>query len=100
MPDKIIVLDIAPAEQMLLDVAEDVTTLVLDEEGAVGTGGVKVEEYKGEYIVIPSSAEQKLATKQRFLTDDVTVTEIPYFETSNNSGGTTVFIGKEIEING
>ena len=32
--------------------------------------------------------------------DDVTVKKIPFYNVSNTAGGTTVYIGKEVEING
>lgn len=48
--------------------------------------------YTGDYEVIPTSSVQTLATNDKVMTDDVTVREIPYYETSNVSG-TTVYIG-------
>lgn len=58
------------------------------------------ETYEGEYEVIPTFDRQVLETKNKFMENNVTVTEIPVFETSNTAGGTTVYIGKEIEIYG
>lgn len=84
MPDKILVLDIAPSELLLLDLDADKTE--------------RAEKYDGEYIVTPSVEQQTLATADKLLTDDVTVKEIPFYEVSNNSGGTTVYIGNEVEI--
>lgn len=49
--------------------------------------------YEGEYVVIPKSYDQNLETKGLRMKDDVTVTEIPYYETTNESGGYTVVIG-------
>lgn len=62
-------------------------------------GGINVNpapEYEGEYEVIPKVIEQKLPTANKLLTEDIKIKEIPYFETSNTSGGHTVFIGKEV----
>ena len=89
MSENILVLEMeaAQSEELLLD---------LDMSG----GGEKYKEYTGEYTVIPSLSEQTLETKQKLMKENLTVMEIPYFETSNNSGGTTVYIGKEIEIDG
>lgn len=53
-------------------------------------------DYTGSYEVTPKTSEQSLKTKDRHLTDDVTVKAIPFFETSNNSGGNTVYIGSEV----
>lgn len=53
------------------------------------------EPYEGEYQVTPKVSEQILPTKQRVMLDNLTVLSIPYFETSNNSGGNTVYIAKE-----
>jgi len=49
--------------------------------------------YNGKYEVIPAAYEQSLETKGLKMTDDVIVTEIPYYETTNESGGYTVIIG-------
>ena len=49
--------------------------------------------YDGEYEVTPSSEEQVLATAGCSLTDDITISSIPYYEVSNDYGGTTVTIG-------
>ncbi len=52
--------------------------------------------YEGDYVVKPKMHEETvLATNGKLMNDDVTVLEIPYFETSNLSGGTTVYIATE-----
>lgn len=51
--------------------------------------------YDGEYIVTPKTVEQTLGTAEKFMTDDVTVREIPYYEVSNTSG-ITVYIADNI----
>ena len=53
--------------------------------------------YEGTYEVTPDVSEQKLETKEKIMRDDVIIKEIPFFETSNNSGGTTVYIADLIE---
>lgn len=54
-------------------------------------------DYTGEYDVTPKVTEQSLKTKDKHLTDDVTIKAIPYFNVGNNSGGSTVYIGSEVE---
>ena len=50
--------------------------------------------YDGEYVVTPKAWEEVILETQGYLMrDDVTVLEIPYFETSNLSGGKTAIIG-------
>lgn len=49
--------------------------------------------YSGPYEVTPHSYEQTLETAQQLMTDNVTVHEIPYWETSNLSDGLTAYIG-------
>lgn len=52
------------------------------------------ERYEGEYEVVPASTKKTLKTKNKVMTNDVTVKEIPYKETPNAIGrGTTVRIG-------
>lgn len=53
-----------------------------------------VPQYEGTYEVTPKVTEQTLPTAQKFLARDVTIEKIPYFEVSNNSGGTTASIGE------
>lgn len=52
------------------------------------------EPYDGDYKIIPSITEQILETKNKYLIDNVTVTQIPYHTVSNESGGKTVTIGE------
>lgn len=49
--------------------------------------------YTGEYVVIPTFAEQNLDTSGKLMIDDVSVKAIPVSYTSNLSGGNTVYIG-------
>lgn len=56
----------------------------------------RVEYYNGNYTVTPKVEKQELETRQKFLTENVKIKEIPFFEVSNTEGGQTVFIGKEL----
>ena len=73
------------------------------DEGRVLTasGGVAVwqglPKYTGEYSVTPEvDTVQTLETAGKYLTNDVTVNAIPDYEVSNEAGGNTFIIGKEI----
>ena len=58
---------------------------------------VDTEVYDGAYEVTPQAHEEQiLPTKNKRMTDDVTVLRVPYFETSNIYGN-TVFIASEVE---
>ena len=61
--------------------------------GNIAIGGVE-ETYKGSYIVTPKVYPQSLPTKNKLMKSDVSILEIPYYETSNLSGK-TVYIGGE-----
>lgn len=53
--------------------------------------------YEGPYEATPKARAQTiLETSGKFMDDDVTVLEIPYYETSNLAGGTTAYIAKEV----
>ena len=53
--------------------------------------------YQGPYDVIPKAhTMQTLETNDKYMEDDVRVHEIPYYETSNLSGGTTCYIANEL----
>ena len=54
----------------------------------------KRDTYEGDYAVTPSTSEQRLATANKVLEQDVVIKEIPYSEVSNLAGGNTVYIGK------
>lgn len=56
------------------------------------------ETYEGSYEITPSVHSQTLFTKQKFMTDDLTIKEIPYYETSNLQG-ITVYIADSLEDN-
>lgn len=62
----------------------------------VVSNNVAVDHYKGDYTVTPKVEKQELATRQKFLTENVKIKEIPFFEVSNTEGVQTVFIGKEL----
>ena len=53
-------------------------------------------KYTGDYIVTPKVEPQTLPTNGKVMGDDVTVKSIPFFNVSNTSGGSTVFIGSEV----
>ena len=62
---------------------------------AYSSGGVK---YEGDYEVTPTVDGLELNTKDKYMSDDVTIRAIPFYEVSNTSGGNTVYIAGEIEM--
>lgn len=58
------------------------------------------DTYEGDYTVVPKAEAQELLTKKKYMDDNVTITAIPYFDVANPSGGQTIYIGSEVEING
>lgn len=65
---------------------------IIDITFEAGMGG-RLPNYTGAYEVIPKAhVEQILETKNKSMTDDVTVHEIPYSEVTNPEGGKTVNI--------
>ena len=59
--------------------------------------GTKYEEYTGEYEITPKAHKtQTINTKNKLLTQDIVVSEVPYTEASNGAG-TTVYIAKEVD---
>ena len=59
--------------------------------GSVNTS-TSAPPYTGSYDIIPSIEEQTLNNKNKLLSDDLSIKEIPYFETSNPYGE-TIYIG-------
>lgn len=60
----------------------------------------EADPYTGAYEITPAVESQTLPTAQKLMTQDMQIKAIPYFETSNNSDGKTVYIGSEVEIYG
>ena len=52
--------------------------------------------YAGSYEVTPKIAEQVLATKQKYMKDDLKINAIPCYDVSNSAGGSTVYIAREL----
>ena len=65
--------------------------ILLEASLDIGSGG-RLPNYTGDYTVIPKVYEQTLVTKNKSMTDDVTVEAVPYAEVSNPSGGVTANI--------
>lgn len=64
--------------------------------GEVQTVSIGGELYTGDYAVTPKVEQQIMPTKGKLLAKDVTVLPIPFYNVSNTSGGSTVFIAKEM----
>lgn len=60
------------------------------------SGGGDHPVYEGEYNVTPKIETQTLPTKEKVMADDIKIKAIPFFNVSNTSGGSTVYIGKEV----
>ena len=72
------------------------TTLIENGEFVVGPKlGNSNLYYEGSYEVDPQKNIQVLETKDRVLTDDITVLGIYYYEVTNDTGGKTVTIGRD-----
>lgn len=53
--------------------------------------------YSGPYMVTPKAEEaQVLPTERTVLLSDITVKKVPLYQTSNNSGGNTIYIATEV----
>lgn len=55
-----------------------------------------IEYYKGDYAVTPKVTAQTLPTAQKTMGEDLTVLAIPFYNVSNNSGGKTIYIAREV----
>lgn len=72
---------------------EEVCSITIDVEE--GIQGEMLPYYEGRYEVTPRKIQQKLNTKDKSMSKDVTIFAIPYNEVSNPYGGKTVTIGIE-----
>lgn len=53
-------------------------------------------EYEGPYEVTPKVEAQTLETAGKIMQSNVEIHKIPYFEVDNTSGGSTVYIAKDL----
>ena len=60
------------------------------------TAAPEVDMYEGSYSVTPKVEEQTIPTARKYLLEDMQIKAIPMFETSNEQGGTTVYIANEV----
>lgn len=68
--------------------------------GTVVVNHTEGERYTGNYEITPKVDEtQTLQTRNKVMSDDVTIFQIPFFQTSNLYGD-TIYIGSEVELNG
>ena len=68
-------------------------------EISIYSGETTKKKYEGSYLITPSTDQDVvLKTKDKLMTDDLTLKKIPFHETSNDSGGVTIYIGKEVEV--
>ena len=73
--------------------------LSLDEETAFDIGFSEsirpsdIPPYEGSYEAIPGVDAQSLPTRNRWLSSDLVVQAIPYYEVDNTERGTTAIIG-------
>ena len=64
--------------------------------GAENSKNSASDIYTGEYEVTPKANKaQVLDTSDKLLKDDIIINEVPYYETTNASGGMTTYIAKE-----
>lgn len=95
--DKVLTIDLEVmqnAQPIEMSVVNESEPIALTVEYAGGGGG-RLPNYDGAYEVTPRKVIQSLATKNKSMTDNVTIFEIPYAEVSNPSGGLTATIGIE-----
>lgn len=85
------VLENSNVYELAVDKTVNEFTLTLDT--AVIAEITDVDKYEGDYIITPLAYEsQILETKQKLCTENIVVKEVPKWETSNQSGGYTVYI--------
>lgn len=75
-------------------IQQEPVTVQVDAVTRTSAGVVPV--YDGPYEAIPKVEAQTLPTAKKLMTDDVTVHGVPFYEVSNDQGGNTVYIAKEL----
>ena len=75
-------------------IQQDPVTVQVD--AVTRTSASDAPVYDGPYEAIPKVDAQTLPTAKKLMTDDVTVHGVPFYEVSNDQGGNTVYIAKEL----
>ena len=52
--------------------------------------------FSGPYNVVPKVNAQTLETADKYMTQDVSVDAVPFYSVSNQYGGNSVYIAKEL----
>lgn len=66
------------------------------ETDSEGGNTTEYDTYTGEYQVTPKAFDsQTLDTANKVLNADIIVSEVPYYETANETGGVTSYIARE-----
>lgn len=71
------------------------TTLSFDADQYVWVKSAEDESYSGEYTIVPKLHDISLSTAGKWMSQDLTVTQIPTYKTTNTSGGYTVVIAQD-----
>lgn len=75
-----------------IDLSTD-TSVKIDFDVGIQYGeGGRLPDYTGSYEITPKLVDQTLPTKDKSMTDDVVVKEVPVDRVSNPSGGKTCII--------
>jgi len=78
---------------MAVDKKELPMEMGVEKVRVIHDGEPEYPHYSGGTTVTPSVEDQILSTRRKVVMDDITVSAIPYHETSNTSGGYTAIIG-------
>lgn len=83
---------------MIVNFTEKMKTFKVNfNESGIGSGDSGVVPYVGSYSVKPKVEAQILPTKEKRMLNDLEIQKIPFFNVGNTAGGSTVYIGGEIE---
>lgn len=90
-------IDVNDVEMMSIDLVTEDEILNID-FGIVMERDIQYDYYDGSYEVTPKINAQSLNTAEKVMREDLKVKSIPYYEVDNTKG-TTVYIGDEINGN-
>lgn len=83
-----------PAFAVELSSEDDIFETDFGEVQRVGSD--EIPKYAGPCTVTPSVEPQTLETAGKLMEEDMQIKAIPFWETSNTAGGSTVYIGLEM----
>lgn len=95
-----IIAEIGPPDAIEAEIGSGGMTAEIAVGGVIHIQPEDLDYYEGDTTVTPKAEEETiLQTEHKIVEENITVLRVPYYETTNPTGGNTVYIAGETEAN-